>query len=51
VWTLRELHRTLNIIYSTNIGFEYVYINNEEKKYWLMNKFEEIAVKTLNVPV
>lgn len=26
-----------------------MYINNEEIKYWLMNKFEEISVGSLNV--
>lgn len=38
--TLREVLKRLHILYTANIGFEYVHIEDNEKRMWLRDKIE-----------
>lgn len=40
VLTLEEILKRLNNVYCSNIGFEYMFINNPEQLSWLKNRFE-----------
>ncbi len=42
--TLREIVDSLTIIYTKNIGFEYLYIRDREQKGWLRRKIEKEAL-------
>ncbi len=43
--TLREIVERLQKIYSSNIGFEYTYIENREHRNWLRNKIESRSLE------
>ncbi len=43
--TLRQIIERLHQIYCQNIGFEYGYIENMEKRHWLRDKIEKRSLK------
>lgn len=43
--TLREIMDRLKFLYTSNIGFEYGYIESKEKRQWLRNKIEARQAK------
>ena len=44
--TLNEIINRLNAIYSQNIGFEYTYIEDRERRLWLRDKIENRSVNS-----
>ncbi|MFC4892212.1 2-oxoglutarate dehydrogenase E1 component [Pseudofrancisella aestuarii] len=43
---LQDVVNKLKAIYETNIGFEFMYINNKEEKKWLQDKIESQSLLT-----
>lgn len=41
--TLREIFQTLNAVYASSIGIEYIYIADEAERLWVQSRFESTS--------